>query len=185
MKSHRQQLRRLVPQRGIVLIVALVMLAIISLLAATSIGNTGSSEAVLANTRLKQLATQSAEIGLRFCEEATVQTIQGTPPPLAPSIQAFATPSLWKGTPTAVWDATPTAAFVIPLATVNPPGTSATFARPPECIVERLGPPGTSQYDKAFVITARGFGPDVAPASPTRAKPVGTEVFLQSTIELD
>jgi type IV pilus assembly protein PilX len=175
MKSHRQQLRRLVPQRGIVLIVALVMLAIISLLAATSIGNTGSSEAVLANTRLKQLATQSAEIGLRFCEEATVQTIQGTPPPLAPSIQAFATPSLWKGTPTAVWDATPTAAFVIPLATVNPP----------ECIVERLGPPGTSQYDKAFVITARGFGPDVAPASPTRAKPVGTEVFLQSTIELD
>ena len=55
-------------QRGVVLIIALVMLVIISLLAVSSMRNSGSTEEVLGNVRTTELATQAAEIALRRCE---------------------------------------------------------------------------------------------------------------------
>lgn len=173
--------------RGVVLVVALIMLAIISLLVATSVGNVASSEAVNANTRLVQLATQSAEIALRYCEDATVQVTSGTLPVTpVPTVQDYDVRPMWTRTPTtAIWDVTPTVAFVLPLDTVNAAGSSVTYARPPECIVERMLPPSSDRYTTSFVVTARGFGPDVAPANTNRSRPKGTEVFLQSTIELN
>jgi hypothetical protein len=43
-------------------------------------------------------------------------------------------------------------------------------------------PTGTASVTpSAFVITARGFGPEVAAGS---GRPQGTEVWLQSTIEI-
>ena len=35
-----------------------------------------------------------------------------------------------------------------------------------------------------YLITARGFGPEVAQANATRMRPTGTEVWLQSQIEI-
>jgi hypothetical protein len=66
-------------------------------------------------------------------------------------------------------------------------GGSTTFKRTPECMVEHVtvanpsGPPNTTS---TFVITARGFGPEVAAVDSTRSKPIGSEVWLQSTISL-
>jgi hypothetical protein len=76
--------------------------------------------------------------------------------------------------------------FVLPLSMVG----TATFKRPPECMVESLTGArptgaGTGRFTASFIVTARGFGPDVAAADANRSRPVGTEIWLQSTIEYD
>lgn len=86
----------------------------------------------------------------------------------------------------ATWDSNTTMTFVLPLSMVG----TATFKRPPECMVESLTGArptgaGTGRFTASFIVTARGFGPDVAAADANRSRPVGTEIWLQSTIEYD
>jgi hypothetical protein len=62
-----------------------------------------------------------------------------------------------------------------------------TYRREPECMVEPLPvmlSNGTVVNTSSFVITARGFGPEVAAADGSRSRPVGSEVWLQSNIQL-
>ncbi|MBI2771379.1 MAG: hypothetical protein HYX47_17275 [Burkholderiales bacterium] len=167
------------------LIIALIMLVVISLLATMSVKNAASSEGVNGNIRLSQLASQSAEIALRYCEDAVIQMVSGTGTlVLLPTIQNYAATPSWK-LGTTSWDVTPTVAFPLPIASVNASAASATYARPPECMVERLSPAGSAKYSSNFVVTARGFGPEVPAATSARARPNGSEVFMQSTIELN
>lgn len=83
----------------------------------------------------------------------------------------------------ATWDSTTTKTFVLPLSMVG----TATFKRPPECMVESLSGarPVKSPFLGTFVVTARGFGPEVPAADNNRSRPRGTEIWLQSTIEYD
>ena len=176
-------------ERGIVLVIALILLVIISLLAVTSLRNAASSESVSGNVRTTELATQAAEIALRHCESSAIRITKLIANPLDTSAQATYPTTLveanvlrastavqWQST--ATWDSTSTATFVLPSSLV---GGTATYQRPPECMVESLtgntptGPPAS------FVITARGFGPEVAA---TTGRPAGTVVWLQSTIEI-
>lgn len=179
-KSHRSP----GSPRGIILAVVLIMLVVISLMAATSMRNALSSEGISGNIRLNQLATQAAEVALRYCEAAVVQIVNNTGSIVAlPAIQDLDTSPKWAGG-TATWDVTPSVAFALPLAAVND-GATSIYLRPPECMVERLAPAGTAEYNTTFVVTARGFGPDVPAAAADRVRPAGNEVFLQSTIELN
>lgn len=167
-------------QRGVVLVVALIMLIVISLLAAISVRNASSSEAVSGNIRTTELATQAAEIALRYCETAVQQIVAGTGTmaPL-PTVLAEASPPNWRDMNN--WDGagSATATFVIPESSVNTTTATAAFKRAPECQVERMtvGSSATS----TFVITARGFGPEVAAGT---GRPQGSEIWLQSTFEL-
>ena len=174
-------------QRGVVLIISLIMLVVISLLATLSIRNAVSTESVSGNVRTTQLSTQAAEIALRYCEEATVQIVFGTGSLTAlPTIQNFATPQLWQNT--ANWDSVGSVAFVLPAASVNETSGTTTFKRPPECMVERMqvvASGGAVSTATTFIITARGFGPEVAAADSARSRPAGGEAWLQSTIELE
>lgn len=96
------------PQRGVVLIIALIMLVVISLLAALSIRNATSTAAVSGNVRTTELATQSAEIALRYCEDRVAQFVRATPSPWASNLH------LNTGTFTISFDsATPATAPVI------------------------------------------------------------------------
>lgn len=179
-------------ERGIVLVIALILLVVISMLAVTSMRNAGSSESVMGNVRTTELATQAADIALRHCESSAIKITKLIANPLDTSAQATYPTTLaaanvlrantavqWQSTPN--WDTSTTAAFELPSSLV---GGTATFKRPPECMVESLtgitatGPPAS------FVITARGFGPEVAAADASRSRPVGTVVWLQSTIEI-
>ena len=173
-------------ERGIVLIIALIMLVVISLLATMSVRNATSSEGVSANVRLSQLANQSAEIALRQCEDAVAALVGGNTSTLtitASQLVSYSTTASWKSV--ANWDTTPTVAIVLPASTVNASGVTVTFSRPPECMIERLTPATyTATYSVNFVITARGFGPEVPAAGSTRTRPSGSEVWMQSTIEL-
>ena len=183
-------------QAGVVLIMALIMLVVISLLATLSIRNATSGEAVSGNVRTTALANQAAEIALRYCED-TLAAIH--PPVTVPVTAPMAAPAGWNelaysgaalhGTDTTKWDGGPKPeVFLIPLTSVN--SGSVTFHRAPECMVEsiRVARAAAPFFDttSTYVITARGFGPEVDDAVATvRARPQGTEVWLQSTVELN
>jgi type IV pilus assembly protein PilX len=168
-------------QDGVVLVIAMIMLIVISLLAVVSIRNASTAESVSGNVRTTLLATQSAEIALRYCEQAVEQIASGTGTLLAtPTILAYASPPQWKNTSN--WDAVaPTLTFVIPTTAVN--SGTATFRRAPECMVERMPvqSAGALSTTSTYVITARGFGPEVAAGT---GRPNGSEVWMQSTLEL-
>lgn len=180
-------------QQGIVLIIALIMLVVISMLAALSMRNSSSTESISGAVRATNLATQAAEIALRYCEDSTREVIGGASifPATSPTtfteannVLPFSSPPQWQDLTT--WDSTSTATFVLPTASVNQAGLTVTFSRPPECMVERLPTlvSGAVSNATSFVITARGFGPEVPVADASRSRPVGAEVWLQSTIEL-
>ena len=180
------------------LIIALILLVVISLLAVTSMRNVGSSESVAGNVRTTELATQAAEIALRHCESATIQVAKKTTDTTDPTYYdtEFPTASIWpiasvQWQSTSTWDTATTSStvtYALPSAKFAA-GSSSTYKRPPECMVELLSggmPDGVaSATPSAFVITARGFGPEVpALTGSIRIRPVGTEVWLQSTIEI-
>ena len=189
-------------QRGIVLIMALIMLVVISLLASISVRNATSSEGVTANVRQSQLANQSAETALRYCEEAVINMASGgtrtfniSSPPSSTTV-AFSASYVRDYTTTtplsmnlAAWDSTasayPNSILVLPASSVNRAGITSTYSRPPECMVERLSPSTSSQYTQNFSITARGFGPEVPAADNSRSRPIGSEVWMQSSLELN
>lgn len=174
MKSHQALPSR---QRGVVLIIALVMLVVISLLATFSIRSALSSEGVSGNVRTTQLASEAAEIALRYCEQGVVA---GT---TSISISTVTVPPL--GVNTANWDGARTGVFVVPIDSVNRTGATATFSRAPECVVERMAvvnSSGVLTSTTTYLITARGFGPEVAN---TTTRPEGSEVWLQSTLEIE
>jgi Tfp pilus assembly protein PilX len=180
--------------RGVVLIIALIMLVIISLLATLSMRNAVSTEKVSGTVRTTELAAQAAEIALRHCEQSVAEVVTvasggtatfSTSFTLSKILPVSSTPQ-WQST--TIWDSTSTATYVLPLTLVNQSGLTATYKRPPECMVEPLPLmlTGTTvaSTTASFVVTARGFGPEVAAADVNRARPVGTEVWLQSHIEL-
>lgn len=178
-------------QQGVVLIIALILLVVISLLAVTSMRNAGSAESVAGNVRTTELATQAAEIALRHCESSALKITKLIANPSDTSAEANYSTTLaesnvlrastsvqWQNT--ATWDSASTATYVLPSSLVG----TATFKRPPECMVESLTGVTAVGTNAAFVITARGFGPEVAAADGSRTRPQGTEVWLQSTIEI-
>jgi type IV pilus assembly protein PilX len=180
-------------QQGVVLIIALILLVVISLMAVTSMRNAGSAESVAGNVRTTELATQAAEIALRHCESSAIQlatntasseaTFYSTNFPIS-SIAPISS-AVWQST--ATWDSSSanTATYVLTTATFEV-GGATTYKRPPECMVELVSggmPTGAASVTpSAFVITARGFGPEVAAGS---GRPQGSEVWLQSTIEIN
>lgn len=175
---------------GVVLVIALVMLVVISLLATYSIRGALSGESVSGNVRTTQMASQAAEIALRYCEDGVVNFVRnGTATPF--TIQGASSSPL--GVSTTVWDTSRTGVYALPSSVVN--GT-VTYKRMPECIAEQVatvnaGSTGLT-YTATFLITARGFGPEVAgcnpaiapPASGACSRPDGSEVWLQSTLEV-
>jgi type IV pilus assembly protein PilX len=181
-------------QQGVVLIIALILLVVISLLAVSSMRGAGSAESVAGNVRTTELATQAAEIALRHCESSAIQVVkvnggdttsaQATYAPtfaagtFALGSIATASPVQWQNT--TLWDGG-TTSWVLPLSMV---GGTSTYKRAPECMIESLtgAPPTVGSSTGNFVITARGFGPEVAAGT---GRPQGSEVWLQSTIEIN
>jgi type IV pilus assembly protein PilX len=192
----RNQQQRPKRDQGIVLIVAMILLIVISLLVVNSVRISGSSEGVSGNVRTTELATQAADIALRHCEASVLRVVLNSTGDFTSTgatysttftttniLPASASPT-WQNLTT--WDTSTTATYALSLPQVNRAGAT-TYHRPPECMVEPLvtwisgevAPSSTA----SFVVTARGFGPEV-PAAPSGGRPAGTEVWLQSHIEL-
>ncbi len=184
--------------RGVVLVIALILLVVISLLGVTTMRNTGSTESVSGNVRTSALAFQAAELALGQCERAVSSIVSSdmtvaaggsptytatAPEFTATNIQPTSTTPQWQGA--TQWDATPTVAYVLPLSSVNQTGMTATYQRPPECMVVTqplMVSPGFISTTASYIVTARGFGPEVAAADSARSRPVGSVIWLQSTL---
>ena len=181
-------------QRGVVLIIALLMLVLISLLVVSNIRNAATTESVAGQVRTTELATQAAEIALRHCESSVLDTLSvaaGGASAYVSTFTAFnilapANPPRWQNM--AIWDSVSPATYVLPLSLVNQPGMRITYQRAPECMVEPLpsmpSDASAGNTTASFVVTARGFGPEVSAADADRSRPVGSEVWLQSHIDL-
>lgn len=190
----KQRFRHAAPpsQHGIVLVLALVLLVVISLLALTTLRQAGSAESVAGNTRTTELATQSAEIALRHCEASLLAQMTV----IAGGVSVYPTtfvatqmlppsaPPQWQNK--ALWDSASPSVLVLPLALLNQPGMAVTtYSRPSECMVQQVAVATGTSADTFYVITARGFGPEVAAViGAARVRPAGSEVWLQSNIRV-
>lgn len=180
-------------QQGAVLVIALIFMLVMSLLAATSLRNAASSESVLGNVRTTELAAQAAEVALRHCEASVLDILTVAAGGASAYASTFtqanilpvSSPAFWQSI--ASWDSRSESVYVLPLYLLNQADRGITYQRPPECMVEPVPVllPGTSVLSTtaSYVVTARGFGPEVAAADASRSHPVGSEVWLQSHIQ--
>ena len=182
-------------QRGVVLMIAMIMLIIVSVLALSGLRGATSTEGIAGNVRTAELATQAADLALRHCEasafrhylnslgdltstNATYSTTMA-----ASQVLSYADPPAWRDV-AGTWNSSSASVYVLPSTMVGTP-----YQRQPECMVEELPAimdTGTTRTAKSYVITVRGFGPEVAAlTSTTRVAPVGTVVWLQSTVQFN
>lgn len=185
MKSRIALARSIPGQRGIVLIMALVLLIMISLVATVAIRRATTGEQVSKGLRTQTVAFQAAETALRFCEDQILKNTKITSgtSTLEPADypEDGSSPSLWKTR--ANWELSAKKAVAIDTSVVNSTDDAARKLKVlPRCMVERLRLPSEEGAEiEAFLITSVGYSPDYR----TNAKGTpdsGSEVWLQSTI---
>ncbi len=191
-------------QQGVVLVVALIMMAVIAISSAAAIKSVTAQDLIGSNQRNQSMAMQAAESGLRYCE-ALVSTskLTAAQAALLPKIQD-AVPMNYGGTDASGkplrpkqhwevpenWTGSNKRSFELP-DTFKFDRGQATYDRPPECLIERLDlKPIDKVYDaaspplkiEAFQVTVRGFSPDYSEnANGTPA--TGAVIWLQSTVQ--
>ena len=171
--------------RGVVLVMALILLAVIGVSSALAMRATLFSDMVSKNMRAQNLALQAAELALRHCERQVALD-----PGSVVMVSALGVELEWQTE--ARWT---DSALTVPVGRL---GTDAGYRTAPQCLVrlfsvdEFLGtfPPDPSTisaesrgYSSDFVIlhriTARGFSPDFE--RDAGGQPIaGAEVWLQS-----
>jgi type IV pilus assembly protein PilX len=174
-------------QQGVVLVIAMILLVVLSLVSIASIRSASSTEIAANNARQQGLAMQAAEAALRYCETGALNFMQ------SPTMTFTITPEAQPSTASATyswqilsnWDGATSSANanlrILTDAEVNTAtGAAKLYKRYPECMVQY-------QYHapanlNRVVVTARGFGPDVAVVDANRTAPKGSEVWLQSTL---
>jgi Tfp pilus assembly protein PilX len=181
-------------ERGVILVISLIILVIVGLLTMATMRNTASTEKVSGAIRTTEMATEAAEIALRYCEESVVAVVRLSSGRTTTFVTAFSgsqilpADQMSRMESTLVWDSNAPEVFVLPLSLVNQSNLRETYKRAPECMVASLPvllSGTTPDAATAFVITARGFGPEVSPVNSARSRPDGTEIWLQSHITLD
>lgn len=171
---------RAVRSRGVMLVVCLMFLLIISLTAAVTVRRATSSDAVASSGRTQALAFQAAEAALLRCETLVMQPAMAGPNGGAPMAAPAAKDEPLEWQSLANWDGPESHAKVriVPFAGSNSSGAQRYYKRSPECMAQYQLAGSTA----TAVVTARGFGPEVAPADGGRSAPRGAEVWLQSVI---
>lgn len=174
-------------QRGVVLVIALILLAVIGLSSAAALRGSLFGDKVSNNLRTGTVAMQAAEQALKVCENSVrVQVWTEALPALAPPvpIQAIAqNPAQW--TVRANWALNPPGlATQLPAAAMTSPNSTVVYRRLPQCMVEEVElrrARGASPLTRVFLVTARGFSPDFQ-ADGNGVPTAGSEVWLQSQI---
>lgn len=157
-------------ERGISLIIAMLMLAVIGLASAAIMRNATSGDQVATNNRLQTQASQYAQLALRYCENQLT---------LAPAARRTVVVGANAGSPPA-WTVRANwssggahAAYTLAAADI---GSSVQPRVPPQCQAE------ATPTDKVYTVTARGFSPDFRADPRTGVTRSGSVVWLQSTL---
>lgn len=169
-------------QKGVVLPLALFLLIVISIAGIMAISNSSQSEKTNQSLRNNALAQQSAEIGLRYCENIVMEKVDG------PAVTYYSaqygkikedvvltsendTSAIWR---TAVnWKSGQANRIEVPTTSYKK-GVSGDLKNGPLCMAQKLG-------TQSYLITARGFGNDALFDSNGKTLS-GGEVWLQSVI---
>ena len=179
-------------QRGVSLLIVLIMLVVIGLTSAASLRSASSNERISNNFRMHALAEQYAEAALRYCEtqltladgarvdslkEAALRAFTGAAYP------AWANTLTWTGAGGAAASLTR-----VPEALVASADSAFKPTQLPQCAVESLSIPLTQNGEPAgaadvYVITARGFSTDYS-ASAQAVSLAGSVVWLQSVVSV-
>ena len=191
------------PQRGISLIIVLILVVVIGLTASSAMRSATSSQRVTNNLRMEGMAQQYAEAALRFCEAQMaiddpvtgggvprVGTLLNANIPLADitavNQPAWLNPVSWTGLAAAPQvAATPHAAATRTTLVAGQISSGVSTYTPtilPQCIVERQLLPGATPFT-VIVVTARGFSTDYqkdANGNTTN----GSVVWLQSILNM-
>lgn len=185
-------------ERGVTLLVVMVLLLILGLSAAAVLRSAASGERFAHNLRQQQWAQQQAELALRHCE-AELRKPDGSEAGLPPGT-VLRVPTLAEATLTrTAWDALPawrqganwtgmggaaSARVVVPQDQAGLPVSGLSPGRRPECLVELQV---LADGALVHVITARGFSPAYPSGAgvDTSASPAGgAVVWLQSILLL-
>jgi Tfp pilus assembly protein PilX len=170
-------------QRGVALIVVMVMLVIIGLMSASIMRGALSADVVANNARAQNLAMQAAQIALHFCENSI-------PPKAGATLSIHAAHADNDGNPLT---AAPTywnefsswfpvsgrIATVMDVSLMQSADSSFAPSQLPECLAEKIVL--EDGVTEAVVVTARGFSPDYQQDSSGRGT-AGSVVWLQSTL---
>jgi Tfp pilus assembly protein PilX len=173
--------------RGISLVIVLILLVVIGLTAAAAMRGATSSQRVTNNVRMDNIAQQYAEAALRYCESEMqlpdanrVNSLKVAVIPIV-NIAGGATPAWenvvsWTGAANA--GAAAATRTVLPSAQYSSGLSSYAPTKAPECVAEiqTLGSPTTFTVT---VITARGFSTDYKFDS-NGSTTHGSVVWLQS-----
>jgi len=159
-------------ERGISLIIAMLMLVVIGLASAAIIRNATSADRAVNNNRLQTQANQFAQLALRFCESQVLLFSQHQPYVIFVQAPAVS-PANW--TVKASW-------FNAAIAHTVASGemTGATLPKVfPQCMAEQ-----TAANPKIFTVTARGFSDDFTEDKNDHSTISGSVIWLQSTIQV-
>ena len=192
----RSNLNLQLHQRGISLIIVLILVVIVGLTSAAALRSATSGQRLTNNVRMENMAQQYAEAALRYCEEQLQIPDTNTVAPVRPNSLKGAkipykdmTVALTKGNweNTATWTsaagagaaATRTALSSTRYSTAGL--SSSQPAKAPECAAEiqQIGSPTF----KVTVVTARGFSSDYA-ADVNGQTTKGSVVWLQSVLNM-
>jgi Tfp pilus assembly protein PilX len=153
-------------QRGVTLIVALIMLVIIALTSVSVMRGSLNTDVMANNSRMQITASKAADIALRYCETQVDAVVGGGTAPsyvvtaaVAAASATWQTKSNWTGTKIKTLAASDLSS-----------STSTALTTKPQCMAEAINDfAGTTVY----VVTARGFSPDYSSTS-------GSEVWVQT-----
>lgn len=159
-------------QRGVTLLVVMVMLVVIGLVSASAMRQAANADLISNNARMEHLANQGAETALRFCQSSLINSPSA---PAAPIQAASATAPAWKNFDN--WQGTDKKAVDLQTSAYQSADQAAAGpSRAPQCMIE-YSPLGNT----IFIVTARGFSPDYR-ADNTGRTLTGSVVWLQSTL---
>lgn len=157
------------PQRGISLIIAMLMLVIIGIMSVAVMRSVTSTDQVATANRVQTQANQAAQMALRFCEDQLA--VSGGPVTVwgpAPTPPAWTVKANWT---------TGGANMAYTLKPRDVQGGRANFpAVAPQCLAE-VSPTDTTVY----TVTARGFSADYRHDG-NYATTSGSVIWLQSTV---
>jgi Tfp pilus assembly protein PilX len=170
-------------QRGIVLLLVLIILVVLSGAAIWAAKASISSEQVGNNFRISASATELAELALRYCENGVLSNdavlIRLPFPATANPATSGTLPSAWNTLSN--WNATPSQVNVVP-AGLSQDALGRNPFRAPECMIEEMRlAPGDMQGLQAFLITARGFSQDYVEAN-NGSITSGSDAWVQTMI---
>ncbi|MNP98159.1 hypothetical protein D3C85_107710 [compost metagenome] len=184
-------------ERGVVLIVTLILVVILSLVGTFAIRNATQSERSVNGIRSTEVAREAAETALRFCEQVAIFDGDDKDYTEYASVgmraRIITTPIGSEFDETAAWRKKASwagnSAIVVPKAYANKKPTGTTVdATPleiePRCLIQKIATTSTPKLT-GYLITARGFANNARFETSTGVATQGAEAWLQSVLTRD